>query len=65
MRVRPILLLLSMLPPAAVANDFPTRARVEYVLECMRHSNAPQQEALYKCSCAIDVIAMPRLPPQR
>ena len=42
---------------AAVANDFPTRARVEYVLSCMKESKAPPQESLYKCSCAIDAIA--------
>jgi hypothetical protein len=41
----------------AAANDFPTRARVEFVLDCMRSSKAPAQEAMYKCSCAIDAIA--------
>ena len=41
----------------ANANDFPTRARVEFVLTCMRESKVPQQEAMYKCSCAIDAIA--------
>jgi hypothetical protein len=41
----------------ARANDFPTRARVEFVLECMRSSKAPAQESMYKCSCAIDDIA--------
>jgi tetratricopeptide (TPR) repeat protein len=41
----------------AHANDFPTRARVEFVLECMRSSKAPAEEAMYKCSCAIDEIA--------
>lgn len=41
----------------ASANDFPTRARVEFVLDCMQHSGVPQQEAMYKCSCAIDAIA--------
>jgi hypothetical protein len=39
------------------ANDFPTRARVEFVLNCMRESKAPAQESMYKCSCAIDIIA--------
>jgi hypothetical protein len=39
------------------ANDFPTRARVEFVLDCMRESMGPAQESMYKCSCAIDVIA--------
>ena len=41
----------------AHANDFPTRARVDFVLSCMRDSKAPPQESMYKCSCAIDVIA--------
>ena len=41
----------------AYANDFPTRARVEFVLGCMRESKAPEQESMYKCSCAIDVVA--------
>ena len=43
--------------PVAHANDFPTRARVEFVLDCMRSSKAPPQESMYKCSCAIDEIA--------
>jgi hypothetical protein len=41
-------------PPA---NDFPTQARVEFVLECMQKGRAPMQEMLYKCSCTIDRIA--------
>jgi len=41
---------------AALAGDFPTSDRVEYVLECMyRHGGA--QVLLYKCSCAVDNIA--------
>jgi len=43
--------------PLAYANDFPTRARVEFVLDCMRASKAPPEESMYKCSCAIDEIA--------
>ncbi len=43
--------------PAAQANDFPTQARVEFVLDCMRTSKASPQESMYKCSCAIDDIA--------
>jgi len=39
------------------ANDFPTRARVEFVLACMSESKTSQQESMYKCSCAIDAIA--------
>jgi hypothetical protein len=57
MRLRIGLLLLLGVWPLAHANDFPTRARIEYVLACMRESKAPQQEAMYKCSCAIDAIA--------
>jgi hypothetical protein len=42
----------------AQANDFPTHARVEFVLACMRdNGTTTPQEALYKCSCAIDAIA--------
>src|SRR5450432_1364072 len=41
----------------AQANDFPTRARVEFVLDCMRSSKEPVQASMYKCSCAIDDIA--------
>ncbi len=41
----------------AHANDFPTRARVEFVLDCMRSSKAAPEESMYKCSCAIDDIA--------
>ena len=57
MRIRHALLLLICAAPLARANDFPTRARVEFVLGCMRDSKAPPQESMYKCSCAIDVIA--------
>jgi hypothetical protein len=57
MRSRYTLFVMLGLVPLAYANDFPTRARVEFVLSCMRESNAPQQEAMYKCSCAIDAIA--------
>ena len=57
MRTRYALLLILCSTPLAHANDFPTRARVEFVLTCMRESKAPQQESMYKCSCAIDAIA--------
>lgn len=39
------------------ANDFPTTARVEFVLECIKDSKRPVNEMVYKCSCAIDNIA--------
>ena len=57
MRIRHALLIAPFLSSFACANDFPTRARVEFVLTCMRESKAPQQESMYKCSCAIDAIA--------
>ena len=40
----------------AQANDFPTTARVEYVLECMQKHNR-DYEYFYKCSCVVDDIA--------
>ena len=52
-----LLLLAMAIAQIAQANDFPTRARVEFVLECMRSSKARPQESMYKCSCAIDDIA--------
>ena len=57
MRLRSALFLIFGAAPLAYANDFPTRARVEFVLSCMRESKAPPQESMYKCSCAIDAIA--------
>ena len=36
MRMRYVLLLILGSVPIAHANDFPTRARVEFVLTCMR-----------------------------
>ena len=57
MRIRYMPLLVLYAAPFAHANDFPTRARVEFVLTCMRETKAPQQESMYKCSCAIDAIA--------
>lgn len=37
------------------ASDFPTTARVEYVLECMKKHDG-RYEYMYKCSCAVDEI---------
>lgn len=44
-------------PAVAAANDYPTLTRVEYVEECRQLFDLPQQELIYKCSCAIDRIA--------
>ena len=57
MRIPHALLLGLFASSSGYANDFPTRARVEFVLTCMSESKAPQQELVYKCSCAIDAIA--------
>ena len=57
MRIRYAPLLVLCATPLGYANDFPTHARVEFVLTCMRESKAPPQESMYKCSCAIDKIA--------
>ncbi len=42
---------------AADANDFPTQARVEYVLRCMDSNGGQKYEILYSCTCVIDKIA--------
>ena len=41
----------------AFANDFPTQARVEYVLRCMDANGGQSYDTLYACVCAIDKIA--------
>jgi hypothetical protein len=41
---------------AGGVNDYPTAARAEYVFACMA-SNGQTQEALNRCSCAIDPVA--------
>ncbi len=41
----------------AHANDFPTQARVEYVLGCMESHGGQKYETLYSCICVIDKIA--------
>ena len=53
------LLAVLLVPAAASAqavNDYPTEARVEYVLACMA-TNGESPEALRRCSCSIDNIA--------
>ena len=41
----------------AQANDFPTQARIEYVLGCMDSRGGQTYENLYSCICVIDKIA--------
>lgn len=47
-----------LLSPVALAadNDYPTEARVDYVLGCMA-ANGQDYLTMQKCSCSIDVIA--------
>lgn len=44
------------LSPLALANDYPTEARVDYVLGCMA-ANGQDYLTMQKCSCSIDEIA--------
>ncbi|WP_376717729.1 hypothetical protein [Labrys neptuniae] len=41
---------------AEVENDYPTKARVDYVIGCMA-ANGETREAMERCACSIDVIA--------
>ncbi len=43
--------------PAAKANDFPTRDRVDYVLECVAKHGGLSYINQYACGCKIDKIA--------
>ena len=51
-----LLFLVGAAPGTRPANDYPTADRVDYVIGCMA-ANGETQEAMTKCSCAIDVIA--------
>ena len=46
------------------ANDYPTQARVEYVLGCMNAHGGQSYDTLYGCVCSIDKIAE-KLPYER
>ena len=55
--IAPFLLWAFVVPSVAAAgNDYPTAARVDYVLGCMA-ANGQNQLVMQKCSCSIDVIA--------
>jgi len=45
------------LPGVGAANDFPTQARVEFVLGCMNEHGGQSYDTLYPCVCLIDKIA--------
>ena len=46
-----------LLAGVALANDFPTQARVEFVLGCMNEQGGQSYDTLYKCVCLVDAIA--------
>ncbi|MFG1296406.1 MULTISPECIES: hypothetical protein [Xanthobacter] len=41
---------------AAEVNDYPTDARVDYVIGCMG-ANGETREAMTRCSCSVDTLA--------
>jgi hypothetical protein len=41
----------------AYGNDFPTLARVEFVVKCMNKMGTQSYDTLYQCSCSLDRIA--------
>lgn len=43
--------------PVAVVNDYPTRDRVEYVLNCVAQHGGLTYITQYACGCKIDKIA--------
>jgi hypothetical protein len=44
-------------PLLAMANDFPTLARVQYVQACQQAQPGPLFEMQSKCACALDHVA--------
>lgn len=52
-----LLALLSLASWSVAANDFPTQARVEFVLGCMSERGGLSYDTLYPCVCLIDRIA--------
>ncbi|HID82590.1 MAG TPA: hypothetical protein EYH06_13305 [Chromatiales bacterium] len=58
--MRPLFItaILALFTPFMVsANDYPTQARVEYVLGCMDSHGGQSYNTLYPCVCAIDKLA--------
>jgi hypothetical protein len=56
-RAAPAWMIVLLGAASAGANDFPTNARVEYVLECLREHPGSEYEFVQKCSCALDRLA--------
>ena len=55
-KVLPIILLLCV-SSIVTANDYPTRDRVEYVLNCLQKLGRNSMDDLQTCSCRIDSVA--------
>lgn len=55
-KVIPLALLLGA-PSVVAANDFPTRDRVEYVLNCLQELGRNSMDDLQTCSCRLDSVA--------
>lgn len=59
--MKKVLLALAVLvafgPGRGSANDFPTQARVEFVIACMGLEGGQSYDTLYPCVCMIDRIA--------
>jgi hypothetical protein len=55
-RSRLLAVLLSSVSCGALAHDYPTVDRVEYVLECMKN-NGGEYHYVYRCACVIDAIS--------
>ena len=55
--LRALCIALLLSPGVTEANDFPTQARVEFVLGCMNEQGGQSYDNLYKCVCLIDAIA--------
>ena len=45
-------------PEVKLVNDYPTQARVEYVMQCMhKYGEKNSYDTMYGCVCAVDKVA--------
>ncbi len=51
------IVLLFSAPSIVIANDYPTRDRVEYVLNCLQELGRNSMDDLHTCSCRLDSVA--------
>ena len=52
-----LILTFTLLSGTVFANDFPTQARVEYALLCMKEQGGQTIQNLYACSCSVDKLS--------